>query len=602
VIASAPRSRKSRRLVALATLASLTPVVFGSAAFAQKTVDAPAVEAPAAGETKTIAVAALTSYNQLLEEIRFLGALGGNENAGDWVEGMIAFFTGGRGLEGLDKDCPIGVVLQTDGASFAPIGCLPVADLTPVLELAENFGFEPVDSGNGVYELELPDQTVYFQQVGAWTFVAQTPEALAQAPADPSKDLTKLVEKYDLGVTLYSQNLPEMYRQIAMEQLRQGMEEGLVKEENETEEEFEARRELAETQIAQLSDLIDGLDVVTVGWSVDAEKKHTFLDAELTAIEGTDLALAMTTYDNATSGVTGFHRPQAAASVLTSGVTPPELLEKQKAQNEAAIEMVRSQIDKALQEQIEEGKIPDDPAVQDAIKGATADLVDVYADMVRNGRIEIGGSLDLSGEGYDAIAAAYVPDPAKVEAAFKKLADAAAKEPKFPGVEWGYATHAGVTLHGMTVPVPEEPAQGRQALGETVRVIMGVGNERVYFAMGPRGEESLKKAIDESAAKAGQPISPPGELIISVGQLLTASEKVSPPNVAPMIGMILSGMEDVPPGTDRVVISTESIDKGMRIRYLFEHGVLKAIGQAAATAAAMQQQGGPGGPPPGGGF
>ncbi|QDV80278.1 DUF885 domain-containing protein [Botrimarina mediterranea] len=598
MIAPAPRSRTSRRLVALATLVSLTPLAIGPAAFAQAVAapEAPAAQAPAAVETKTIAVAALTNYNQLIKEITFLGGLGGNPNAGDWVEGMIAFFTGGRGLEGLDKDRPIGVVVQTDGAGFAPIGCLPIADLTPVLELAENFALEPIDNGDGVYELELPEQTIYFQQVGEWTFVSNTPEALAQAPADPAKDLQKLVEKYDLGVTLYSQNLPAMYRQIALEQLRQGMEEGLVQQENETEEEFQARRALAETQIAQISDLIDGLNVVTIGWSIDAEKKHTFIDAELTALEGTDLALAMTTYENATSGVTGFHRPQAAASFLTSGVTPPELLEKQKAQNEAAIEMVRSQIDKALQEQIEEGKIPDDPDVQEAIKGATSDLVDVYADMIRNGRVEVGGSLDLAGEGFDAIAAGYVPDPTKVEAAFKKLAEAAAKEPKFPGVEWGYATHAGVTLHGMTVPVPEEAGQAREALGESVRLIMGVGGERVYFAMGPRGEESLKKAIDESAAKAGQPISPPGELIVSVGQILTAAEKVAPPNAAPMIGMILSGMEDVPAGADRLIVTSEPIDGGLRVRYLLEEGVLKAIGQAAATAAAMQQQGGaPGG-------
>ncbi len=598
MIAPAPRSRTSRRLVALATLVSLTPLAIGPAAFAQAVAapEAPAAQAPAAVETKTIAVAALTNYNQLIKEITFLGGLGGNPNAGDWVEGMIAFFTGGRGLEGLDKNRPIGVVVQTDGAGFAPIGCLPIADLTPVLELAENFALEPIDNGDGVYELELPEQTIYFQQVGEWTFVSNTPEALAQAPADPAKDLQKLVEKYDLGVTLYSQNLPAMYRQIALEQLRQGMEEGLVQQENETEEEFQARRALAETQIAQISDLIDGLNVVTIGWSIDAEKKHTFIDAELTALEGTDLALAMTTYENATSGVTGFHRPQAAASFLTSGVTPPELLEKQKAQNEAAIEMVRSQIDKALQEQIEEGKIPDDPDVQEAIKGATSDLVDVYADMIRNGRVEVGGSLDLAGEGFDAIAAGYVPDPTKVEAAFKKLAEAAAKEPKFPGVEWAYATHAGVTLHGMTVPVPEEAGQAREALGESVRLIMGVGGERVYFAMGPRGEESLKKAIDESAAKAGQPISPPGELIVSVGQILTAAEKVAPPNAAPMIGMILSGMEDVPAGADRLIVTSEPIDGGLRVRYLLEEGVLKAIGQAAATAAAMQQQGGaPGG-------
>ncbi|WP_146446383.1 hypothetical protein [Botrimarina colliarenosi] len=557
-----------------------------------------APEAPAAAVgTQTIAVAALTDYNQLLREIDFLGELGGRPATSDMIEGMLAFFTGGRGLEGLDKTRPIGVVLQTDGASFAPIGCLPIADLTPVLELAENFGFEPVEIGAGVYELELPEQTVYFQQTGDWTFVAPTPLALTQAPADPSSMLKKLVGTYDLGVTLYAQNVPDMYRQIALEQLRQGMEEGLVQQEGETEEDFQARRELAEAQIEQLGDLIEGLDVVTIGWSIDSEGKRTFIDAELTGADGSDMALAMDAYKDPTSGVAGFHRPTAAMSLLTSGVTPPELLEKQKGQTEAAIEMVRTQIDKALQEQIEAGKLPDDPDVQAAIEGATDDLVDVYADMLRTGRIEIGGSLDLAGEGFDLIVGGYVVDPSKVESAFKKLAEAASKDEKFPGVEWGYATHSGVTLHGMTVPVPAEAGQLREAVGESVRVIMGVGNERVYFAAGPRGEESLKAAIDGSAALTDKTILP-GELIVSVGQVLGAAEKVAPPNAAPMIGLILDAMKDTPPGADRLVITSEAIDRGMRVRYLIEEGVLKAIGKAAATAAAMQQQ--RGGPP--GGF
>ncbi|MEO0530759.1 MAG: hypothetical protein AAF266_09330, partial [Planctomycetota bacterium] len=188
---------------------------------------------------QTVAVAALAGYNPLLEDVDFIGELGGRPATADMVEGMLAFFTGGRGLEGLDKSRPLGVVLQTDGASFTPLACLPVADLTPMLELAENFGFEPIDAGNGVYELELPEQVIYFQQVGEWTFVAQNAAALDQAPADPGQMLKKLVEQYDLGITLMAQNVPDMYRQIALEQLRQGMEDSLQQEEDESDEDYQ---------------------------------------------------------------------------------------------------------------------------------------------------------------------------------------------------------------------------------------------------------------------------------------------------------------------------------------------------------------------------
>lgn len=581
------RSPLTRRTVlAFLAIAALTPAAARAQAVAAP--EAPASMAEDAPAVQTVAVAALASYDQLMKEINFLGELGGRPAASDMVEGMIAFFTGGRGVEGLDKSRPLGMVLQTDGAAFAPILCLPVADIAPLLELAENFGFEPIEAGDGVYEVELKDQTVFVRNTGAWTFVGQTAESLAQAPQDPGSSFQNLTATYDFAVSVMAQNVPDMYRRVALEQLRQGMEEGLTQEENETEEEFAERSRLAESQVEQIGELVEGLDVVTLGWSIDAEKKHTFLDAVITGVAGSDIALAMDAYKDPKSGVNGFHRPKAAMSLLTVGTTPPELLEKQKEQTEAAIAMVRGQVQKGMKEQADSGKLPDDPAVRAALEGATEDLIDVYADMLTGGRVELGGSLDLQGDGYDMVVGGYVPDPAKVESAFKKLADAAASQEGFPGVEWGYATHAGVKMHGMTIPVPEQATEAREALGESVRVVMGVGGERVYLAVGPRGEESLKRAIDESAASAEKAILP-AELIVSIGQILTAAEKVAPPQAAPVIGMVLGAMEDVPPGVDRLVMTTESVDRGMRVRYLLEEGVLKAVGNAAATAAAMQQ-------------
>lgn len=575
------------RLATLVALVSLLPHAAHGQAVAAP--EAPPAEQAIAAQT-TVAVATLAGYDALLQDVDFIGELGGRPATADMVEGMLAFFTGGRGLEGLDKSRPIGVVLQTDGSNFTPLGCLPVADLSPMLELAENFGFEPVDAGEGVYELELPEQTIFFKQTGQWTYVGQTAAALASAPADPSQALSKLIDQYDLGVQVFAQEVPAMYKALAIDEMRKGMDEGLAQQEDESDEEFEARRKMTEAQIDQLVDMIDGLDEVTVGWTVDSEGKRTFLDAELTGVPGSDMALAMSVYGESTSGVTGFHRPEAAASVLTIGSTPPELMEKQKEQIDATVEMLRNQAQKGIDEAKE---IPDDPEVREAISSAMDDLVDAYGDMLRSGRVELGGSLDFAGEGFDLIAAAYVVDTTKVESAFKKLAEAASKQEGFPGVEWGYAEHAGVELNGMTIPIPEAAEQFRDTIGESIRIVMGVGGERVYLAAGPRGEESLKKAIDTSAEMTGKAILP-AELVVSLKQCLTAGEKMAQGQASAVIGMMLDSLEKTPEGSDRIVVTAESVENGVRIRYLLEEGVLKAIGQMAAQAAAMQQQGGGG--------
>jgi len=583
------------RLATFVALVSLAPALaLGQTAAAP---EAPPEQAAATGQ-KTVAVVALAGYDRLMEDIDFLGELGGRPATADMVEGMLAFFTGGRGLEGLDKSRPIGVVLRTDGSAFTPLVCLPIPDLDPILELAENLGLEPLLDDSGVYEVATPEQTVYVKQSGEWTYAAQTAEALANLPADPSGPLKQIVGSYDLGAMVLAQNVPEMYRQIALEQLRQGMEEGLQQEEGESDEAFARRRELAETQIDQIGDMIQGLERLTVGWSVDTENKRTFLDAELIGVEGSDMALAMSVYDDSTSGVAGFHRPEAAASLLTAATTPPELLEKQKEQIDATVAMLRTQAAKAIDEGEE---LPDDPEFRETLKSAANELIDAYGDMLRSGRVDLGASLSLAGEGYDLVAGAFVADPSKVESAFKKLAEAAEKQdPDFPGVEWGYAEHTGVTLHGMTVTFPEdkpETAKAREVLGESLRVVMGVGAERVYLAAGPRGEEALKRAIDDSASMTDEPIKP-AEVIVSLQQTLSAAEKLAvEPQAEQVIGMMLDALEQAPEGTDRIVFTSEAVEDGVRMRYLVEEGVLKAIGQTVAAAAAMQaQQQGAGGP------
>lgn len=562
---------------------------------AQAVAEAPDAEASMAeaGELKTVAVVALSGYDELLADIDFLGELGGRPATADMIEGMLAFFTGGRGVEGLDKDRPLGLVLQTDGSGFTPMACLPIPDATPLLELAENFGFEPLDLGDGVYELELQEQTVFFRQTGAWTFFAQAADALEQAPADPSAVLSELTDKYDLGLRIVAPNVPEMYRQIAIEQLRQGMEEGTPEQaDDETDEEYQARVDLAEANVKQISDLIDGLDTIVAGWNIDAENRRTFLDAELTGLAGSDFALAMSYYEDSTTGVTAFHRPGTAFSALTVGVTPPELIEKQRAQIEATIKMFRSQAAKAVRESDD---LPDDPEVRETLIEVADDLIDVYEAAAESGRIELGMSLDLAGEGFDAIAGAHTPEPQKVEEAFKKLAGVAPKIAAeqgwndLPPVEWNAGEHAGVTMHALTMPLPPEAGRLIEAVGESIRITMGVGQERVYVAVGPRGEEQLKAAIDGSAARVSEEVLP-GEVILSIGQVLKAAEPFAEGQAAPVISMLVESLEEAPENTDRLVVTTEAIDNGVKVRYLLEEGVLKAIGQAAATAAQMQQQ------------
>ena len=545
-----------------------------------------------AGKLTTVAWAALTSYDSLLDDIGFLGELAGRPGTADMIRGMIPMFTQGRDVAGmgLDTTRPVGVVLRTDGVQFVPIVCLPITDLDATLEVVEGFGFAPADAGDGVVELELPDQTLYLKSSGEWTYAAQSPDALDSAPNDPSPALNMLVRDYDLSVKLAVQNVPELYRQMALQQLRAGMEQGLVQQDNESDEDFEARSRLAEIQVQQISDMIEGFDRLTLGWNLDAAAQSTHLDVVLTVLPDSKLAPAMAVYNDATTRLAGFHKPDAALSMLGMGTTPPEMLEEQREQIEATVATFRTQVAKAADSSDE---IPNDQMRED-LKAIAFDLLDAYEEMLMSGKAEFGGSLELSDDGYAAVAAAKLPDPKKVEAAARKLGrlaeeyDTGGVQPKF---EFDLGSHAGVEMHRLTVPIPDEK-QARVIFGEELIVTVGIGPDAVYLAAGPKGEDALKAAIDESRSRDGEKILP-FEGVASVKQFVNAFRPLANAQNEMVFAMLSDAFEEAEPGTDRLRISGRGVENGVLIRYEAEAGVLRAFGKAA-MAAQQQAMGGGG--------
>ena len=532
---------------------------------------------------KTVAIAALSGYDALLGDISYLGELVGRPGAGDMLEGLIAMFAQGRDVTamGLDKTRPIGVVLQTDGMQFVPIACLPITDLDKTLEVIEGFGLEPVDAGDGIIELELPQQTLFLKASNGWTYAAQSPEAFDSIPANPEPMLRRMVKEYDLGVRIKVQNVPDMYRQIALQAMQQGMEQGLEQQDEEDDETFELRSRLAEAQIEQLTDLIDGLDEVTLGWSLDSEAKKTYLDASFTVLPDSKLAPAVALYDKATTRFAGFHNPAAMMSMLASGETPPEMIEDQREQFEAMIAMFRKQGNDALDKQDE---IPNDET-REALRSAMTDLIDAYEEMILAGRADIGGSLDLSGEGFAFLAGGAIPSPEKIESALRHLADAVAANPEIddaPEVAWNADEHAGIKLHQLVVPVPEN-GQAQDLLGEELTLTVGIGEGAVYFAAGQRGVKSLKSAIDTSRSRDGEKILP-FEMVLSLKQVIDAIEPLADNENRKGIEMMAAALAEVPEGSDHIRISGRPIENGMAIRYEAEEGVLSAVGQAAMAA------------------
>lgn len=543
-----------------------------------------AAQAPAS-EVKTLAVVAVNSYDELVSDIGFAGSLADRPETAQMIDGMIALFTQGKGLSGLDKSKPWGVVVQTDGVQFLPIGCVPASNADQLISVAEGLGARVQELSQGVKELSLPgEKTVYVQSQGGWAFVGLSDESLTYAPRDPSALLSQLVSEYDFAARVWVQNAPEMYRQQAIAALQAGMKQGLEqKQPGEDEEQYQARRKLAELQMQQLVQMFEDLDDVTFGWAFDSEQQRTYADFIYRFLPDTKMAKQLSSYGQPRTNFAGFYQSDAAMTMTFANKTDPALIQADLDQFKAAMQTVRQQALRTLEE---EDEIPDE-ATREAVKAALNDFMDAFEATIEAGEMDGGSSLQLEPNKFTFVAGALVKEPGKIENGLKKIVEVAKNDPEFPGIEWNVASHAGVQFHTMQVPVPENEDEARKMFGENLDVAIGIGSEAVYFAAGQDALEELQQAIDASQAEPNKAV-PPFELSFSLGPIMaTAATYEEDPDEKQVMQTIADMLQGEAQGRDHIRMVGQFIPNGQRYRFEAEEGVLRAIGKAAAAA---QQQ------------
>jgi hypothetical protein len=531
------------------------------------------------GPMKTVAVVGATSYNDLVGNVNFIGSLADRPELGQMLQGTIALFTQGRGLDGVDQTKPWGVILQTDGQQFMPVACLAVTDLDKVLNIAKGFGAQVQDGADGAKQLALPNgMTLHVKHADGWAYIAQSESALASLPADPLAELNKIVSEYDLGARVSAQNVPEQYRQMAVQAMKAGMEDGLKKKDDESDEQYESRRKLAEAQIEQLEQMVNEIDEVTVGWAIDTAQQKTYVDATYQFLPGSKMANQIKGYGQPKTNFAGFYQTDAAATLSFASQADPAMIKENIEQMQATMDTMRKQAEKAIDE---EDDIPDDET-RAAVKAAMNDFLDAFQATIESGQMDGGAALQMGADKLTLVAAAQIKDPGKFESGLKKLAELAAKEPDFKGVQWNAANHEGVNFHTMTVPVPEE-GDARKVFGENLDVAIGIGSDAVYVALGDDNLAAVNKAIDDSKANPGKAV-PPFEFSLALGQVMEFAAANAKEEQRPLLQSIADMLNSNAQGRDHIRASGILIENGLKYHFEAEEGVLRAIGKAATMA------------------
>jgi len=518
---------------------------------------------------KPVVVVSISGYDELINDVAFLGKVSDNPGLEQMLVGTLNFVTQGQGLKGLDTKRPWGVVLVATSVGVQPLIFLPVSDSQQLLTALAPMVGEPRDAGDGVRVIDYAGQKIYLKDQNKWLNFSLDMGLVKSPPADPLKLLGGLDKQYDIAFSVYAQNVPPVYRDMALDQLKGGAQNALKKEDDESEEDFALRKAIVESQIAQSERLIRDTDQLTLGWVIDQAGKSTYLEVQQTAVANTQLAKDMAAYAEASSTYTGFRLPNAA---ITSGVTMtipassmPGIL--------AAIKGFRTKAETKID------KSDRDDATKAALKEVTDQLIEVVRASIATGKTDMASAVVLESS-PQFIGGIDVAESAKLEASLKKLADIAAKNPQAPAVTLNAETHAGVKFHKVAVPIPQDGDKKlAKILGPQLDVWVGIGAKSAYLAAGKDSLTTLKKVLDVSGGSP-RPVDPL-QIIISIESILKFNQVVEPENV---IATMLAGELAKTPGKDHVNIVVKPIKNGSVARVSFEEGVVRVLGQVIKVA------------------
>ncbi len=542
--------------------------------------------APAAADSnvKTVAVVSLASYDQLLGNVEMAGKLAGRPKLAKGLEGTLAVLTHGRGLAGLDTKRPWGVVIQTKGSEVGGYAFLPIDDADQFAEVLEPYIKEAKDLGNGVRRLrgKGPAQEIYVKHIDSgWLFICDKPEGLAYTPPDPAKVLGGLDRQYDLAARLYVSNLPAEQREDLIAKLRQQAEKDLQKRPGESDQEYTVRK-MVVTKIAEaLLTMVKDLDTVTLGWSLDDDAQKVLLELAVTAKAGTKTADALAESGRMKTEFGGFRLPGAVLTGSVAAVCP----QVDSADLDALFEVIRTKafgdID-AREASAQKAKVG---------KEFVGGLLDVIQETVASGRADGAASLLLKPDAATLVAGRYVANGPKLQETLDKLVEAARQEDPAMVDEvltTDVARVKDVRLHRLSLKVPDD-AENRaklvQLVGEKVEVVVGVGKQSFYLAAGRHALETLKKAIERSAAGPQQK-APPMELSVALGQVAEFLAEAGQGEQKQQALKAIEALEDAA-GKDHLRLVALPTERGLKLRLELEEGVLKVI-QAMPKPAAKR--------------
>lgn len=526
-----------------------------------------------AQETKPLVVVTFSGYDELIKDLNYVGQLSGKPQLGQTLEGLLGFFTGGQGLQGLDKSKPWGAILATDGAAFPKAVYLPVTDVQKLMASLVTFIGMPQDAGDGIWQVEVQanQTTLFIKAEDGWARIAQQAEDIKLLPKDPTGLMGGLEKQYDIGVRALVSNIPEELKQTGIALLTQSVNNSLQQNEGEDDEAFAQRKKLALRQVDNMVTSINELEHFTIGLSIDQKQKKTYLDFATSAVPGTKSAETLAALKDAKSNFGGFIQP----GLLSLGT-----VSKFGAEDIAPARQQMDDVRAKLMQELEKSTEFPTPEAKAAITSLIGDLFDLFNVVLDSGKFDMAASVIGQGP-FTLIAGLHTGEGANLPQLVDKIVEALKIEGTLAGFEKDVAKQDEVGFHKIAIKAPTGPEAEKigKAVGPgDIQLIVGTGKDRLYLGAGADPLKALQAAIAQSKASVDAPAMPM-QMTLSLAQILKAAAFIDE-SAAPLAAM--AGMLEQT-GNDKVRLSYQANGNAVTMRLEAEEGVIQVLGTISAA-------------------
>ncbi len=518
--------------------------------------------------TDPVVSVAIGPINKLTQDVNYLTGTVGQAQVGGMFSMMAGMFT-----SGLDTTRPSAVIVPLVNGAPQPIALVPVLDLKMFLKRLEP-QIGPADElDDGTLVIAVGASTVFIREVEKWAVLAPQKQLLDLAPSDPAEILEGIDGDYDLSVRLQMQQVPTEMRELLTAQIRQGYEQAMAQQQNS---DAEAAREMAESSLDQLEQLIEETDELSFGFNVNQTVKQVQFNGSFTAVPGSDLAAIYGGQQAIPSRFSSVIREDAAAYYHGAASIAPEAV----AQTRTTLKMYLQAIDNQL-------------AAEDSLdeqqRAELSEMIERISDLalasIEEGKADVGALLLADQNDFRFVFGSFVADGNEAAQIVKDLAEKVQNEPGAPTFKFDVDSYKGVNMHVVESEIPPGKDEARQMFGDALRVHIGTGDKAVFVALGNGSEDLLKELIDQgdSDTTSNRPV---GQLKFTLLPILQYAQSIETNDA---VGAMINALSTAPdPGV--VTIVSQSVENGAKSQVSVGEGLLRAVGAAIQQSQQAAQQ------------